>query len=340
MVRGLKKIKLEHVWKPAFEPRMPIFERDASRRPRNIRDILRPRRSVVAENRRPQSRNGVSRHALTHISMITQELLIYIKQQLEQGVSREQIKSVLIASGWYEQDVEEGFYALESSASSPTNYANAPTSSPSKVAGIVVVSIVGVLLLGGGIYGAYFAYQRFFVPAERPGETPVEAERPALDLRIVVPKETYRVGERFDGGEYTITYEGEEFMAVTLEKKTRSGFGNYFDSSSIGTLGGDFGVSTPLHAFRLNATEPGVSKDYFPEPGEYTFTISVFRCSDLGLTDDDCTFEATPTEFLLGFQPIATASKTIVVTNGTPAASPAPATRPAQRQEAPRETPP
>ena len=43
---------------------MPIFERDASRRPKNIRDILRPRRSVVAENRRPQSRNGVSRHAL------------------------------------------------------------------------------------------------------------------------------------------------------------------------------------------------------------------------------------------------------------------------------------
>ena len=56
--------KLERVPKPAFEPRISILSRNASRRPKNIRDILRSRRSVAGQNRNSQSRNGVWEHAL------------------------------------------------------------------------------------------------------------------------------------------------------------------------------------------------------------------------------------------------------------------------------------
>ena len=44
--------------------------------------------------------------------MINQQLLDYIKQQLGQNVSKEQIKSSLMSGGWLVSDVEEGFNAI------------------------------------------------------------------------------------------------------------------------------------------------------------------------------------------------------------------------------------
>jgi len=44
--------------------------------------------------------------------MITSDLLDYIKQQLEQGFSKEQIKNVLLNSGWEEKDIDEAFYSI------------------------------------------------------------------------------------------------------------------------------------------------------------------------------------------------------------------------------------
>ncbi len=44
--------------------------------------------------------------------MISQQLLNYIKQQLQQGVSEEQIKNSLAANGWQAQDIEEGFSSI------------------------------------------------------------------------------------------------------------------------------------------------------------------------------------------------------------------------------------
>ena len=42
-------------------------------------------------------------------NMVNQELIKYIKQQLQSGVDKEEIKRVLIAQGWQEADVNEGF---------------------------------------------------------------------------------------------------------------------------------------------------------------------------------------------------------------------------------------
>jgi hypothetical protein len=53
--------------------------------------------------------------------MVNQQLLDYIKQQLEQNVSKEQIKGSLLTNGWLASDVEEGFTVVMSplSAVSP-----------------------------------------------------------------------------------------------------------------------------------------------------------------------------------------------------------------------------
>ncbi|MEW5805544.1 MAG: hypothetical protein AB1721_02380 [Patescibacteria group bacterium] len=52
--------------------------------------------------------------------MVTQELIDYIKKQLEQGLGRDQIKQTLLSNGWQEQDVAKGFTAVDSE----TNLAN------------------------------------------------------------------------------------------------------------------------------------------------------------------------------------------------------------------------
>lgn len=49
--------------------------------------------------------------------MINQQLLDYIKQQVQQGVGREQIKSSLMTNGWSSSDIEEGFNAIEPGSS-------------------------------------------------------------------------------------------------------------------------------------------------------------------------------------------------------------------------------
>ncbi len=41
--------------------------------------------------------------------MINQQILDYIKQQLQQGIGREQIKSSLMSNGWQESDINEAF---------------------------------------------------------------------------------------------------------------------------------------------------------------------------------------------------------------------------------------
>lgn len=44
--------------------------------------------------------------------MINQQLLDYIKQQLQQGISQEEIKKNLLRIGWHESDIEEGFNSV------------------------------------------------------------------------------------------------------------------------------------------------------------------------------------------------------------------------------------
>ena len=85
--------------------------------------------------------------------MVNQQLLDYIKQQIQQGVSREQIKSSLMTNGWQSADVEEAFNSINYSAQGQqvSSFSN---KSPVSAWKIVTAFLIGVVVIGGGIYFA------------------------------------------------------------------------------------------------------------------------------------------------------------------------------------------
>jgi len=96
--------------------------------------------------------------------MINQQLLDYIKQQLQQGRSKEQIKSSLLANGWLSSDIEEAFNFLASPNQPimPNNLSSQsffpqPSRGLNKTLFIVISIIGGILIIGGGAF-AYFNY--------------------------------------------------------------------------------------------------------------------------------------------------------------------------------------
>ncbi|MGC8776081.1 MAG: hypothetical protein ACP5QN_02105 [Minisyncoccia bacterium] len=110
--------------------------------------------------------------------MITEQLLDYIKQQLLQGVSKEDIGDILLAQGWQPADIEEAFKVINSSNSSnslnnaPSQFfslqnqsfqfsqssAKQPIKGPNKLL-FAIISIIGVLVIGGGVFGYFYYFQ-------------------------------------------------------------------------------------------------------------------------------------------------------------------------------------
>lgn len=96
--------------------------------------------------------------------MTNQQILDYIKQQIQQGVSREQIKNSLLTNGWQAQDIEEGFNNIDV-PNIPTAYSAAPVAASGGAWKIIVGIVIGVAVLGGG---AYLASQTVFKSEEAP----------------------------------------------------------------------------------------------------------------------------------------------------------------------------
>lgn len=96
--------------------------------------------------------------------MINQQLLDYIKQQSQQGASREQIKSSLLANGWQTSDIEEAFNTPVS-PNQPTapndissqSFSPQPSKRLNKILLAAIFIIGGILIIGGGVF-AYFNY--------------------------------------------------------------------------------------------------------------------------------------------------------------------------------------
>ena len=100
--------------------------------------------------------------------MINQQLLDYIKQQIQQGADREKINNSLMANGWQVSDMKEAFDSIMPSnqpvqptpltGSTPQPFS---TFSPQPQNGmrktVLAVLIIGVLVIGGGAF-AYFNY--------------------------------------------------------------------------------------------------------------------------------------------------------------------------------------
>lgn len=81
--------------------------------------------------------------------MINQQLIDFIKQQLQKGLTKEIISSQLISNGWNIQEIEEGFREIEQTVQNPNN------TKKRKNKKVIVFSIVVLLFI---ISGGLFAY--------------------------------------------------------------------------------------------------------------------------------------------------------------------------------------
>lgn len=96
--------------------------------------------------------------------MANQQLLDYIKQQVQQGINSEQIKQSLIANGWQNTDIEEAFNLINNfTQSQPTP--SFPSKTPVSIWKTVTFSLIGVAVVGGGIY---FVSKTLFKSEETP----------------------------------------------------------------------------------------------------------------------------------------------------------------------------
>ncbi|MFA6586011.1 MAG: hypothetical protein WCS86_02525 [Candidatus Paceibacterota bacterium] len=104
--------------------------------------------------------------------MINQQLISFIRQQLQLGTTKEKISSELLANGWSSQDVEEGFKAVDipvpTPNTNPTPVSNSSSfnnnlfsASSTKLVNhsgnkIFLVALIIFLLLTGGASAYYF----------------------------------------------------------------------------------------------------------------------------------------------------------------------------------------
>jgi len=105
--------------------------------------------------------------------MANQQVLDYIKLQIQRGVGIEEIKNTLIASGWEIADIEEAFSIVSSlnPPSSPQEESlilnsepsqtiiDQPLKKPKKKAILIAIAIIGLVLIGGIAFGYFYFIQ-------------------------------------------------------------------------------------------------------------------------------------------------------------------------------------
>lgn len=109
--------------------------------------------------------------------MVNQQMLDYIKQQMQQGASQEQIKNSLMANGWQQQDVEEGFNNIVAQ-STPSSFSAIPVAASSGTWKIIAGIVIGVAILGGS---AYLASQTVFKSKETPKISNEVSNQPSVE---------------------------------------------------------------------------------------------------------------------------------------------------------------
>jgi len=83
--------------------------------------------------------------------MTNPQLLDYIRQQLQQGINKGNIKASLFQNGWRNADIEEAFTLITTQDQSGLPNVTPPGGINKKA--LLAVAIIGVLVIGGGIMG-------------------------------------------------------------------------------------------------------------------------------------------------------------------------------------------
>ena len=107
--------------------------------------------------------------------MKNQELVNYIKQQLDQGVSKEEVTDKLVSKGgWDKQDVDEAFISIfpptpepkpEPEIIAPQPMEIKPKKGSNKFLMVATV-MISLLLIGGGAFGYFYQKQKAESPEE------------------------------------------------------------------------------------------------------------------------------------------------------------------------------
>lgn len=93
--------------------------------------------------------------------MINEQLIAYIKQQLRAGISKEEIKNILLANNWQEGEINETFIMVEKlnqpiSQSTQESFTQ-PQNKSNKLLKVIIFSGIALTLIVSSVFG-YFYY--------------------------------------------------------------------------------------------------------------------------------------------------------------------------------------
>lgn len=134
--------------------------------------------------------------------MIQQQILEYIKSQLKLGVSRDDVKSALVGTGWLAQDVEDSIKSAEGVGAAVSPQGPSPVKEIPKDKPIVVSDLVSVSKMEIGFPAEKITDVKTAVkPVEKKIEPPKEQpkkEEPKKDQPKVVSVAASVSGSRFN----------------------------------------------------------------------------------------------------------------------------------------------
>ena len=89
--------------------------------------------------------------------MTNQQIIDFIKTQLEKGINKETISKELLANGWTIEDVNESFKAIETPAINQVNNLNMATVQAKNNSNkTILVIVISLLLIATAVFGAYY----------------------------------------------------------------------------------------------------------------------------------------------------------------------------------------
>ncbi len=142
----------------------------------------------------------------------------------------------------------------------------------------------------------------------------------SLELKIIVPKSEYKVGETVETSSFDLTYEGEPFKGAIIYIVGREGFREYLYASQWVTIQAGMTLENKVgfRAFEINEKRASFWQKSFNEEGKYTYSIAVYDCESIneafGITscgDDDLKIDGE--EIMEKVTPLKRATETIIV---------------------------
>ena len=161
--------------------------------------------------------------------MTNQQMIDYIKQQLQQGVNNEVIKTSLIANGWQSADVEEAFKLITTQSQlSQSDSAQQPKSFNKII--LLVIIVIGVLVIIRGAIG-YFVFIRNSPTPLTTQKTPGQISTQTTTQEQTTPKPTEKLEVSLNSWmKYTDPQNRFSFSYPpafgTLSQGTNNGFGD------------------------------------------------------------------------------------------------------------------